>query len=195
MWATAAIIMAGLSAWTSTTRPMCMDGLQRLSAVAFGDTAAWPVMARTCSSSPAIRLTREATGWAAKPSFACKQDRHGRVNLPTTGRLAIGSVLITVTPILAVLVQLSSMYPELHLRNLCSRWAKIAMLICLTATISAVFPSLRTRRMWEELTEAYPLSLTAPAREHILVFIMTPARSGPTRLHRQIRLRSRLAGA
>ncbi len=56
-------------------------------------------------------------------------------------------------------------------------------------------PGTRTRRMWEELTEAYPLSLTTPAREPILVFITTPARSGPTRLLRQIRLRSRLAGA
>jgi hypothetical protein len=172
-----------------------MAGLQRLWAAASGDTAALPAMAQTCLSSQGTPSIRAATGWVAKPLSVCRRDRHGRVNLPTTGHLAIGSILITVTPIWAVLAQPSSMYPELHLRSLCSRWAKIAMLICLTATISAVFPVPRTRRMWAELTEAYPLSPTAPAREHILVFIMTPARSGPTRLLRQIRLRSRLAGA
>ena len=60
---------------------------------------------------------------------------------------------------------------------------------------SAVFPGPLTRRTWEELTEGYLLSLTIPARERILVFITTPARSGPIRLLRRIRLRSRLAGA
>ena len=61
--------------------------------------------------------------------------------MPTiTGRLAIGSILITATPISAASARRSSMYPALHLRSLCSRWAKIAMLICSTAIISAVFP-------------------------------------------------------
>ena len=47
--ATAAIIMAGLSAWTSTILPMCMAGRQQRLAAAFGDTAALPAMAQTCS--------------------------------------------------------------------------------------------------------------------------------------------------
>src|SRR6478672_7649624 len=84
---------------------------------------------------------------------------------------------------------------ELHLRSLCSLWAKIAMLTCSTAIISAVFPGPLTKRTWEELTEGYLLSLTIPARERILVFITTPARSGRIRLLQQIRLRSRLVGA
>ena len=41
-------------------------GLRPPSAAAFGDMAALRVMALTCSSSPATRLTPAATGWAAK---------------------------------------------------------------------------------------------------------------------------------
>src|SRR5207247_11000382 len=89
-WGIAAIIMGGLAAWTSTTRPTCMAGLQRLSAAAFGDMAAWPVMARTCLWSRGTRLTPEAIGWAAKLLFVCKPDRPGLVKPPTIGRLPIG---------------------------------------------------------------------------------------------------------
>ena len=46
--ATAAIIMAGLSAWTLTILRMCMAGRQQHSVAAFGDTAASPATARTC---------------------------------------------------------------------------------------------------------------------------------------------------
>ena len=48
-WGTAAIIMAGLSAWTSTILRMCMAGRQQRLAAAFGDTAALPATAPTCS--------------------------------------------------------------------------------------------------------------------------------------------------
>src|SRR3954470_17641106 len=195
MWVTAAIIMAGLSAWTSTTRAMCMAGLQRRSAAAFGDMAALLAMAQTCLSSQGTHSIRAATGWVAKLSSDCKRVRLGPACPLITGRRAIGSILTIATPIWAALAQLSSTYLALHLPSLCSRWAKIAMLICSTATISEVFPVLRTRRMWEELTEAYPLSLPTPAREHILVFTMAPGRSERTRLLPQVRLWSPLAGA
>src|SRR5215468_1144978 len=99
---------------------MCTAGPQRRSEAEFGDTVALPAMAQTCLSSQETPSIRVATGWVAKPLSVCRPDRHGRVNLPTTGRLAIGSVLITVIPIWAVLAQPSSMYPELHLRSLCS---------------------------------------------------------------------------
>src|SRR4029077_12420787 len=170
-------------------------GLQQPWAAVFGVTAALPAMAQTCLSSQGTPSIQAATGWAVKPLSVCRRDRHGRVNLPTTGRLRIGSVSITAILISEASARRSSMCLELHLRSLCSLWEKIAMLTCSTAIISAVFPGPLTRLTWEELTEGYLLSLTIRAKERILVFITTPAGSGPIRLLRQIRLRSRLAGA
>ena len=46
--ATAAVIMAGLSAWTSIILLMCMAGRQQRLAAEFGDTVEWRVMAPTC---------------------------------------------------------------------------------------------------------------------------------------------------
>jgi hypothetical protein len=168
---------------------MCMAGLQRRSVAASGDTAALPAMARTCLSSQGTPSIRAATGWVAKPLSVCRRDRHGRVNLPTTGRLAIGSVSTTPTPILAALAQLLSMYQELHLRSLCSRWAKIATPICSTATISAVFPVPRTRRMWAGSTEEHQLSLITPVRERTLAFTTMRVPSGPTELLQRVHQR------
>ena len=48
-WGTAAITVAGLSVWTSTILRMCMAGLHQHWVAAFGDTAASPATARTCS--------------------------------------------------------------------------------------------------------------------------------------------------
>ena len=44
----------------------------------------------TCSWLRAIRLTRAATGWAAKRSFGCKLGQSGPVCLPITGRPQTG---------------------------------------------------------------------------------------------------------
>jgi hypothetical protein len=88
-----------------------------------------------------------------------------------------------------------SMCLELHLRSLCSPWAKIAMPICLTGIISAASLQPWRKRMFPVLTEGSRLSHITPARERILVFIMTRARSGPTKLPQQIPPRSCLAGA
>ena len=52
-----------------------MRGRRRRLAAEFGGTAALPVMALTCSWLRGTRLTRVATGWGAKQSFACKQDQ------------------------------------------------------------------------------------------------------------------------
>ena len=78
-----------------------MAGPRQRSAAEFGDTAALPATALTCSWSRVIHLTRAAIGWAVKPLFACKPDRLLLASLPTTGRLPIGSHSITATPIWA----------------------------------------------------------------------------------------------
>ena len=69
-------------------------GRRRRSAAEYGDTAALPVTALTCSSLRGTRFTRPATGWGAKQSFACTQDQSGAASPPTTGRLLIGLVSI-----------------------------------------------------------------------------------------------------
>ena len=50
-------------------------GRQQRSAAGFGDTAALPATAQTCSWSQGTRSTQAATGWAAKQLFVCKPGR------------------------------------------------------------------------------------------------------------------------
>ena len=110
-------------------------------AAAFGDTAALPAMAQTCLSSQGTRSIRAATGWAAKLSSDCKPARPGPV-MPTDYWAPTNWFSsTTATPISAASARRSSMCLALRLRSLCSRSAKIAMLICSIATISAVFPA------------------------------------------------------
>src|SRR5215475_15685123 len=67
-----AITMVGLLASTLTIPQTCMAGQQPHWAAEFGDTAAWPVMARTCLSSRGTLLTPAVIGWVAKQLFGCK---------------------------------------------------------------------------------------------------------------------------
>ena len=129
-WATARITMDGLWAWISITLPMCMPGPQPPSAAASGDTVVLPATGRTCSWLQETPLTQGVTGWAAKRSFACKPDRPGPVSPPTTGRLRIGSVSTTATPIWVASAPRWLTCLGLRLPSLCLRWVKIAMLFC-----------------------------------------------------------------
>src|SRR6266566_4526676 len=83
----------------------------------------------------------------------------------------------------------------LRLRSLCLPLAKIAIPTWSIAIISAVSLHLLPKRMSLAPTEERQLSRTAQARERISRFITTPARSGPTRLRRQILPRSYSPGA
>src|SRR2546423_13413743 len=87
---TVTIITGGSLGSISVVLP-CMHGRRRRLAGGYGDTAALPVTALTCSWVRATRLIPLATGWAAEQSFACKQDRSGAAKLPITGGLPIGS--------------------------------------------------------------------------------------------------------
>jgi len=158
-------------------------------AAASGDMAALPAMAQTCSWSRATRLTRAATGWAAKQSFACRLGRPGLGSPLITGRLPTGSVSTTPTLILVVSAPRLSMCRELRLRSWCWPWGRMAMVICSTGTISAVLLQLWPQRTWAALTEGRPLLLTIPARERILLSITTSARLGPTELPQRVRQR------
>src|SRR5215467_12449585 len=91
-WATAGTITAGWSVLTSTILQRSEDGPQQQLAVEFGDTGAWPATAPICLSLRVTRLTRLATGWAAKRLSACKQDQSLTVRhlMRTTGRLPTG---------------------------------------------------------------------------------------------------------
>src|SRR5215831_19180759 len=90
---TATIIMVGLLGSISVILP-CLRGRPRRLAAEYGDTAALPVTALTCSWLRGTHLTPVVTGWGAKQSFACKQDQSGAASLPITGRLLIGSISI-----------------------------------------------------------------------------------------------------
>src|SRR5262249_17183557 len=89
-WAIAATITAWLLAWRLIILLTSKPGPRQRLAVEFGDMAALPVVARTCSSSQVTPLTQVATGWAAKQSSACKPGRFGPVSQPNTGRRLIG---------------------------------------------------------------------------------------------------------
>jgi outer membrane protein assembly factor BamB len=69
---------------------------------ASGDTAALPATALTCLWSLVTPSTPGATGWVVKQLFVYRPDRSGAANLPTTGRLLIGSASTKRTPISAV---------------------------------------------------------------------------------------------
>ena len=90
---------------------------------------------------------------------------------------------------LAVSAQQWSMCLEPRLRSWCLPSAKIRMPTWLIAMISVVSLLLWPSLMFLERTEGHQLSRTTPARGHISGFTTSPTRSGPTKLHRQIRPR------
>ena len=138
-----------------------------------------------CGYGQHIQHGRQLDGRRSDYPFASWADLHWSPDL-TIGCQQTGSRSTTPIPIWAVSARQWSMCLELRLRSLCLLLAKIRMLIWLIATISAGSLHLWPRLMSLELTEEHQLSHITPARERILAFIMTPARSGPTKLRQQI---------
>src|SRR5438034_315605 len=189
--------MAGLLASISTILPSSAPGLRQRLAAASGDMVALPATALTCSWLQVTHLTLAGIGWAAKQLFACRLGRLGLVSPPTTGHRPTGSILTKKTPTWAVSVPQWSMCLELCLPSLCLRWAKMAMpILSIGTTLAALLP-LWPKRPCQEcgLTEGHQLSLTTPAREHILDSMTTTLQSRRTELRRQVRLRSNSPGA
>src|SRR5437667_8597444 len=189
--------MAGWLASISTIVPSSAPGLRQQLAAASGDMVALPATALTCSWLRVTHSTRAAIGWAAKQLFACRLGRPGPVSLPTIGRLPIGWISIIATAILEVSAPRWSMSLELRLRSLCLPWAKMAMpILSIGTTLAALLP-LWPKRPCQEcgLTEGHQLSLTTPAREHILDSMTTTLQSRRTELRQRVRLRTNSPGA
>src|SRR5206468_12439212 len=95
-------------------------------AVGSGDTAALPAMGQTCLLPPETHSIQEAFGAAVKRLFVLTLG----LCLAIFGRLPIGCRWTTATPTSAVAAQQLLTFPAQILRNWCSHWAKITMLIC-----------------------------------------------------------------